>query len=158
MNIIYPPDKVPDMHTEPMVFLAGSIEMGKAEDWQKVVEEAFKDSPVTFLNPRRPNWDSSWKQGPNEEPFRSQVLWELSGIGKSNIVFFYFCGGTISPISLLELGLCLNEPNKRIVVCCPPEFHRYANVKITCEVNGTIVFDKLEEAVDNLRETIRKIT
>jgi len=41
------------------VFLAGSIEMGKAEDWQSAVQESMKSSPrvsATLFNPRRDSW------------------------------------------------------------------------------------------------------
>lgn len=41
------------------VFLAGSIEMGKAKEWQKEFIEALSDKPIRFLNPRRNDWDSS---------------------------------------------------------------------------------------------------
>jgi hypothetical protein len=42
------------------VFLAGSIEMGKAEDWQKKLEGICDDFGYDVLNPRRDDWDSSW--------------------------------------------------------------------------------------------------
>jgi len=40
------------------VFLGGSVEMGKAVDWQKEVIKALKDKQIIFLNPRRNDWDS----------------------------------------------------------------------------------------------------
>ena len=44
------------------VFLAGSIEMGKAVDWQTQIENELKDkldgdTVVTLYNPRRDDWD-----------------------------------------------------------------------------------------------------
>ena len=39
------------------VFLAGSIEMGKAEDWQSEVQNILKDSDVTIFSPRRDDWN-----------------------------------------------------------------------------------------------------
>ena len=41
------------------VFLAGSIEMGAAWDWQKYVEKKLKKENITLFNPRRDDWDSS---------------------------------------------------------------------------------------------------
>ncbi len=155
MKTIYPPNRVPYPAETPewMVFLAGSIDMGNAPDWHKQVTDSLTDVPVILLNPRRPDWDSTWKQDPVEGPFREQVLWELSSIAKSDLVFFYFASGTISPISLLELGLCIGG-RARVIVCCPPDFHRYGNVKITCEVAGITVYEKLEEAITALTNTI----
>lgn len=153
MTTIYPPNKVPYPHTEKMVFLAGSIEMGAAPDWQKEVIEKLSDTNITFLNPRRTDWDSSWKQDPKEGPFREQVIWELTSIARSNVVFFYFAPGTISPISLLELGLCVGG-EREILVCCPPEYSRYGNVKITCEIADVPVYETLDEAIVILRQKL----
>lgn len=41
------------------IFLAGSIEMGKAENWQKRIVDELSDKGYTFFNPRRDDWDSS---------------------------------------------------------------------------------------------------
>ena len=159
MNVIYPPNKVPypAVSLEPMVFLAGSIEQGLAIDWQKQVIEAFNEVPVILLNPRRPDWDATWAQDPVGGPFRDQVLWELSSIAKADVVFFYFASGTISPISLMELGLVIGgmtDGDKKIIVCCPPDFHRYGNVKITCEIAEVKVYEKLEEAIVALTNVV----
>jgi hypothetical protein len=76
------------------------------------------------------------------------------------VVFFYFAPGTVSPISLLELGLCIGAQSilvsgqHKIIVCCPPDFHRYGNVKITCEVADVKVYEKLEEAIQALSNAI----
>jgi len=40
-----------------------SIEMEKAEDWQKEVEDYFEDKvEYTLFNPRRDDGDSNWEQ------------------------------------------------------------------------------------------------
>jgi hypothetical protein len=59
------------------IFLAGSIEMGVAEQWQERVVAMLKDTPWTLLNPRRDDWDDSWEQQIDFEPFYEQVSWEL---------------------------------------------------------------------------------
>ena len=40
------------------VFLAGSIEMGKAENWQTRLVDSLKEREGLILNPRRDDWDS----------------------------------------------------------------------------------------------------
>lgn len=52
------------------VFLAGSIEMGSAENWQARVERELADYDVLIFNPRRDDWDSSWVQSINNPRFR----------------------------------------------------------------------------------------
>ena len=44
------------------LFLAGSIEMGTAEDWQAALTTRLADFPVVILNPRRDDWDATWRQ------------------------------------------------------------------------------------------------
>jgi len=48
------------------IFLGGSIEMGKAEDWQSRLEKDLStySDQLMLLNPRRDHWDSSWIQDP----------------------------------------------------------------------------------------------
>ena len=45
------------------LFIAGSIEMGKASEWQNELCEMLADlEKLVVLDPRRDNWDSSWEQ------------------------------------------------------------------------------------------------
>ena len=59
------------------VFLAGSIEMGKAENWQDKVERLLANEDIIIYNPRRDDWNSSWVQSKDNPQFREQVEWEL---------------------------------------------------------------------------------
>lgn len=136
------------------IFLAGSIEQGKAEDWQAQVVEKFKKFDVTFFNPRRKDWDSSWKQEEAESQFNYQVNWELNHLESSDIIFMYIDPKTKSPISLLELGL--HARSGKMIVCCPKGFYRRGNVEITCSRYGITLFDDLETAMGALETGIRK--
>jgi len=122
------------------IFLAGSIEMGKAEDWQTRVTKALKDvDGIVILNPRRDDWDSSWVQSINNPQFNEQVTWELQAQEDSNIILMYFDPPTKSPITLLELGLLSqlkftkDGKRKHVIVCCPEGFWRKGNVDIVCD-------------------------
>ena len=133
------------------VFLAGSIEMGKAEEWQSRVRSEFESDDCTFFNPRRDDWDSSWVQKQSNIQFNKQVNWELNHLNDAHIIFFYFSPGTISPISLLELGLYID---KNPIVCCPEGFQRKGNIDIVCARKGVSVYDNLEDAIGALRTRI----
>lgn len=145
-----PPNVVPikGIRENISVFLAGSIEMGKAEDWQKMVYNEFPFG-FDFINPRRDDWDTSWEQSINNPNFNEQVTWELDYLELCDIPFFYFQPGTVSPISLLELGLHIKKQN--LVVCCPPGFHRKGNVDILCHRYGVKVYESLSDAIKKLR-------
>lgn len=117
------------------MFLAGSIEMGSAEDWQALAERKFSED-VLVLNPRRDQWDSSWEQTIKNPDFRDQVAWEIEAQAKVSAVAFYFAPGTKSPITLLELGFAAGRRREGarqcLVVCCPDGFWRKGNVEFMC--------------------------
>ena len=119
------------------VFLAGAIDMGHAVHWQEKVVEHFKDKftdvDICFINPRRDDWDSTWKQTPDDPQFSEQVNWELFNIlHNADIVFVHFPEDSKAPIILLELGLALGS-RQEVVVSCNPNFYRHGNVVITCD-------------------------
>ena len=135
------------------LFLAGSIEMGTAEHWQKRVVEALKDCKrLTIYNPRRADWDSSWVQSIDNPQFREQVEWELDHLGKSNLVIFYFDPSTKSPITLMELGMMSNPWSPLTLVVCPKGFWRRGNVEIFCNREGIEFFETLEDAIEKIKE------
>lgn len=119
------------------IFLAGSIEMGSAENWQEeIIKTLFESNLNTedtiILNPRRKDWNSSWEQSIKNSNFREQVEWELHGIENADLVIFYFDPDTKSPITLMELGMASNIEGD-VIVCCPSGYWRKGNVEIFCE-------------------------
>jgi hypothetical protein len=133
------------------IFLAGSIEMGVAEDWQSKIEEELKDYNITIYNPRRDSWDSSWEQSIHNPQFREQVEWELDHLDKADIIVMYFDENTKSPISLLELGLYASSG--KLIVYCPEGFWRKGNVDIVAnryDIKQVSSFNELLIAVRNL--------
>jgi hypothetical protein len=151
MNVIKPPQTITNkaLHSR-TIFLAGSIEMGVAEDWQSNVEELFLNYQAAVLfNPRRAEWDSSWTQDIENPQFYQQVNWELNALEKSDLIFMYFAPGTKSPISLLELGLFAHTG--KMIVCCPDGFWRKGNVDIVCDRYGIPVYSDFDRACSELR-------
>ena len=113
------------------IFMAGSIEMGVAVDWQTQLRNDLIAYQVLLLNPRRDDWNSDWVQDISNDQFRTQVEWELNGIDNSDLVVVNFEPGTQSPITLMELGLIVGRDHE-IVVCCPEGFWRRGNVQVLC--------------------------
>lgn len=144
MQVIKPPSEIL-YFGKPSVFLAGSIEMGKAEDWQTRVTNGLMSLDITIFNPRRDDWDSSWEQKVENEQFRGQVEWELGALEQSDLILMYFDPATKSPISLLELGLF--AMNSKMIVCCPEGFWRKGNVDIVCKRYGVSQVNTIEELI-----------
>jgi hypothetical protein len=125
------------------VFLAGSIEMGAAENWQDIVGEFFHQKNWNVLNPRRDDWDSSWKQTFEDAQFYQQVNWELNALEQADLIIMYFDPNTKSPISLLELGLFARS--NKIKVVCPDGFWRKGNVEVVCDYYNIPFYNKLSD-------------
>jgi len=75
MQIIKPNSEIQEPDFRTTIFLAGSIEMGVAEDWQSLLEKKLSEYEVTIFNPRRDDWDSSRKQDQSDPQFNHQVNW-----------------------------------------------------------------------------------
>lgn len=143
--ITYAPDPWPtDTFRKPSIFLAGSIEMGKAEPWQDRVAPLL-ESRFDVRNPRRPDWDSSWPTTKDSPKFREQVLWELAGQESADAILMYFDKDTQSPIALMEIGLFFPT-----MVVCPEGFWRKGNVDPVCEFFGIGQAPTLDDAIDFL--------
>lgn len=163
-DIIKPPEvlktalqEVVSSSMNPKIFLAGSIDMGKAENWQAVVEKRLEHLPVTILNPRRDDFDPSWEQDIKNPEFRKQVDWELDAIWSSDYVLFYFDPAGQAPVTMMELGIVSERVFRgdygvEVLVCCPEGFWRKGNVDIVCDRVGIDYSSKnLDELIDKLQ-------
>lgn len=158
---VFTAPQVPKDYQENTIFLAGSIEQNKADRWQDKVIKAIKRLPGTVYNPRREAWDETWKEGSPE--LIEQIQWEIRHLDDSDTIFFYFQGDTLSPISLLELGLALGwsaladeEWPTTVIVVCEPNFWRRTNVEVTCAVAHHVkVYDTLDEGIEALKAHIK---
>jgi hypothetical protein len=128
--------------------------MGKAKDWQSELTTALANMQVTVLNPRCDDWDPDWKQDILNKPFKDQVDWEMNYLDNADVIALYLQPGTLSPISLLELGLYVKEKKKQMVVCCPDGFRRRGNVQIVCERYGTSFVDTQEDLISKFKERL----
>ena len=129
-----PPHPLALAERDRVVFLAGSIEMGAAEDWQARLTGVLGDRDVVVLNPRRDEWDASWRQSIDEPKFREQVEWELAGLERADVIAMWFAPETRAPITLLELGL--HARGGKLVVGCPAGFWRRGNIEVVCARYG----------------------
>lgn len=140
---------------EVTIFLAGSIEMGAAVDWQTEVtneltmrqDASYKNNvtwlrPITILNPRRDDWNSAWTQSIKNPQFNQQVTWELESLERADFIYMHFDPKTKSPITLLELGMCAPMKHEKLIINCPDKFWRKGNVEIMAAKYGcTMVND-----------------
>lgn len=157
-NIVKAPGQY-DIRGKFVIFLAGTIDMGKGEDWQKQVGDFFSGFPdwLLILDPRRDDWDETWEQDIDNPEFRQQVEWELVSQESSDLVMFVFATNeenaekAEAPITLMELGLF---KDKDCVVCCPQGYYRKGNVDIVCKRYGIPVYEDFQAMLDDVAKTI----
>jgi hypothetical protein len=149
MNVtIFPPQKLDWKNNETdekirnqfSIFLAGTIDMGNSINWQKqITDELSTDfDDLTFYNPRRPDWNSEWKQTISDVHFNEQVRWEIGNLQNVDLIVMYLAENSKSPISLLELGMF---SNRKMIVFCSKDFYRRGNVEIVCDIFKIPLFD-----------------
>lgn len=168
MKIITAPTKISWSDFDLSIFLAGTIDNGTSIDWQKPFIEQiqkFDDSlskplgpnpkirnQLALLNPRRDDWVLTITQRSFDIRFREQVEWELAAMENASIIIMYFVPNSLSPITLLELGLFAKT--HKILVCCPDEFWRKGNVEIVCEQNNIPIFKMMEDLIQHTKTQI----
>lgn len=150
------PQQLPADHARPRVFLGGSIDMGRAVDWQAELVKSLGGLDVVFLNPRRPDWNPAWKPVAEEPKFRRQVEWELDALESADIIVMYFAPGSQSPVSLLEMGL--HARGGKLILLCPEGFWRKGNVDITAERYGVEQVATMDELAAAVRRRVANWT
>jgi hypothetical protein len=139
-----PLDQV-DIGNRVRLFLGGSIEMGKAPDWQAAFADKIASLPVAAFNPRRMHWNPNWEQDIKDQNLYHQMDWEMTNLDEADLIILYLHPGTISPVSLLELGRY--SQSGRLIVCCPEEYHRRGNVRYICQKDNVPLLDDFDELV-----------
>ena len=152
-NIIYAAEEYPKNHPC-SVFLAGSIDLGKAVDWQKSLCSSLNDYDIVILNPRRKSWDASWEQSIDNPLFTEQVNWELDALEHATYIVMHLASGSKAPISLLELGLFANS--QKIIVSCAANFWRRGNVEVVCSRYNIPLFSSISEVEKILKHRFQK--
>ncbi len=143
----------PVSYDGPKLFLAGSIDMDKAENWQNRFIAAMADDDIAILNPRRTGWDATWEQDISNPAFKEQVDWEIDQQEAADVIAMYFDPVGKAPITLMELGLFASTG--KLVVCCPSGYWRRGNVQIICDRYGIPLVDTFDELVEVTREKIK---
>lgn len=147
MKLITAPDELNSIEWNkytPSLFLAGSIEEGKAPKWQDKAIDFLEKENIIILNPRRDNWSDL-----SDKAMIEQIKWEHDALQIADYRLFNFCPDTISPITLMELGWMLPWGKENIIVC-PKDYKRYMNVKVFTDKYHTTIYSSLDEGLRRL--------
>ncbi len=132
---VKPPNSLDKLPQGMKVALFGSIEMGRAVDWQEQLTVMLSSvgSNTVLLNPRCEQWNSDWAQSIKNPDFKNQVNWELTAGEIADLVIVFFQPDTKAPISFGELCMAAVRKPQDTIVCCPEGYWRKGNVDVVCE-------------------------
>ncbi|KAF2650250.1 hypothetical protein K491DRAFT_697467 [Lophiostoma macrostomum CBS 122681] len=163
---------VPPTYPGYSVFLAGSIEMGRAIQWQSHILPFLHNLPLTICNPRRSTWDSAPDAAQRLRDMERQVDWELQALDACDVICFFFDKATMSPVTMMELGLWARSG--KAVVCCDDGvqaggdadadangnahkgFWKGTNVRMVCERYGVPHVRRFEELVTEVKSMLAR--
>lgn len=115
MNVIKAPNRDDDFTKRPRVFLAGCANT----DWRKDFVKYFEDYEVVFLDPKRDNWDEL-----DSHIISKQIEWEYKHLKNADIIIYWFTGGGVCPITLLEYGMWGLSKGTPIIVGVVKEYEK----------------------------------
>lgn len=139
------------------IFLAGTIGGGEKSEtthkinWQKdaiqIIKKKYPYIDIVIFNPRRDNWPEKG----DKANIDYQIQWELEHMEKADKIFMNILGDSLSPITLMEMGLWAGKEPNKLMVCCPTDFWRYDNVQNLCSRYGIERYPSLEFMIDMSR-------
>ncbi len=120
-------------------FLAGSIDYKLITNWRKqVINILGKDN--NFFDPTNKNHDTLSKK-----EMKNHIEWELGALLLSDKIILNLLPHSLSPISLVELGLYVDSG--KLIVICPKEFYKSEYVYTLCQKYNTPVFEDITQAL-----------
>jgi hypothetical protein len=155
-QVIKAPDR-PLRISRPTIFLAGTTTPTAGGDWRETLIKRLAKYPVTFLDPTRKDWDSTWREDFSDARWASQISWELEWQNDADIVVVFFHEMTVAPVSLLELGLSVRSG--KVIACAMPGYSKRGNVQAVCDMySGEFVTSEEELALaveSRLKDTFK---
>lgn len=153
-TIVRAPEVFINSKNKPSVFLAGSIDMGKAEDWQPKFEKELVDLDVVIYNPRRLDFDTNQEYSETNPYLSKQVKWELEHLLLADVVVIYFDPSGKAPISLFEMGLiskAVQEGEKKGIILCPDGYWKKANVILNANFFNFEIAETFEDFISKTK-------
>lgn len=155
-SIVLAPERpAPDSGSRKAIFLAGTTSPTGEPDWRLTLTDALSNFPITIYNPKRNDWDATWKEDFSDDRWAEQVQWELEMQDKADIVVVFLHGVSPAPISLLELGLCVKSG--RAIVCALEGYTKRGNVEAVCRRYGAKLVSLEKDLIDAVIERLSQL-
>lgn len=146
MKIIIPKDGEVPTEDKLTFFLAGSTN----SQWRTELVERLHDLDVVVYDPYVENWDEEvGEEDINNEKWVNQTRWEHLTIISADHRIFYFRGGTLAPITLLEMGLYAKKGD---LVYVADDYEKKAYIHYYMgRVQGLVVVESIKSLAEVMR-------
>lgn len=154
VTMIMPPNNEDSYDLGKMVFLTGTIDGGKSDNWQRKFYKVLKEKcqqKITIFNPRRDEWPDN-----HSSEVRNQIRWEHEHLDKADIIVMNILPDSKSPITLMEMGMFAESG--KLMVFCQKDFYRYDNVDMVCKRYNIPLYNhnNIDKMVDAFLSRIKK--
>lgn len=122
------------------IFLAGSMVTEPEVNWRQTVVNNLQES-YHFLDPTNPNHNSL-----GDVEMREHIKWEFNGLRIADYIILNFLPDSLSPISMVELGMYI--ATRKLIVVCPKEFYKWRYIDTLCKEYNTPIFNQLEDVLN----------
>jgi len=138
-------------HDNVQIYLGGGI--NGCADWRKELIKKLKDLSITIYNPRRKNFPIG-----DPEAIEQQISWEYNHLLNSDVLVFWFAGGSPNSTALYQLGRWGNCNDRPLFIGIDPLYDRRENIIIETalsrhEIDIVESLDDLSEQIHNLFRT-----
>ncbi len=136
-----------DFGDKPIVYLGGN---SRGRDWRIDFLRRFNKENVLFINPRRDTYVHP-EDMPSEHA--EQVLWERSGVNKSDITVFWLGEGLANQAARVEIGYALGL-GKHVIIGAEAGF---LGLEHLSAFSGLVLSTSVEGLMDRMAAALREI-
>lgn len=112
------------------IFLGGTASDTGEPDWRDTLNKGLADQAVAIFDPKRDDWDSTWREDFSDTRWADQIQWELDMQDTADIIVVLFHGVTAAPISLAEMGMAARTG--KLIACALDGYCKKGYVEAVC--------------------------
>lgn len=112
------------------IFLGGTASDTGEPDWREALNKGLADQAVTIFDPKRDDWDATWREDFSDTRWADQIQWELDMQDTADIIVVLFHGVTAAPVSLAEMGMA--SRTGKLIACALDGYCKKGYVEAVC--------------------------
>ncbi|KAH7129931.1 hypothetical protein B0J13DRAFT_563553 [Dactylonectria estremocensis] len=137
------------------IFLAGTTSATGEPDWRDELSKSLADQPVTIFNPKRDDWDSTWREDFSDKRWADQIQWELDMQDAASVIVVLFHRATAAPVSLAEMGMA--SRTGKLVACALDGYYKRGYVEAVCRKYKAPFVSTEDELRRVVKERLREL-